>query len=488
MPCVLSLKKIMDNTRQNQQTGSRLLHEAHAAWMRLESIRTHRLRNKNYAYGNQWADPMTDENGRLTTEYDYLKASGKEPLSNNLIRHIVKSVVGRFRTMADNRAKDEDRRVRNVLNANLADEVDSRAMEEFLISGCCFQRVWIDERDHRPFVSLCNVSPDRMFLNPTEDIRGWDCDLIGQLHDLSLADIVKLLADGNRSRARDICAVYHSLPQPGPLPTGKALPDFARNSKPGKCRIIELWTLESRECYECHDPQRGEWFTTDSPDEAARLTPDNVRWTVEKVWRCHWLAPDGTLLHSHDSPRSDGAHPFVFRLYPLTDGEVHSMVEDVIDQQKYVNRLITLVDHILGASAKGALLYPDTALPEGYTWDDLRYAWSRPDSIIPFHPRGTDEMPRQISVNATDIGAYEMLNLQMKLLEQISGVTGVMQGRSGATTNSVRLYESEIENATIALNDLFRTFESFCTQRNSRIARLSSIISRTDVPQSRERI
>ena len=63
------------------------------------------------------------------------------------------------------------------------------------------------------------------------------------------------------------------------------------------------------------------------------------------------------IISQYDSSYRHRSHPFVFKLYPLTDGEVHSMVEDVIDQQKYVNRLITLVDHIMGASAKGALLY-----------------------------------------------------------------------------------------------------------------------------------
>ena len=144
------------------------------------------------------------------------------------------------------------------------------------------------------------------------------------------------------------------------------------------------------------------------------------------------------------------------------------LVEDVIDQQKYVNRLITLVDHIMGASAKGVLLYPDTMLPDGYTWDDLRYAWAKPSAIVPYHPRGGTDRPQQISTNATDIGAYEMVNLQMRLFEQISGVSGALQGQSAGATTGVALYESQIANSTVALSDIFESFESFLLQRDAK--------------------
>ncbi len=61
------------------------------------------------------------------------------------------------------------------------------------------------------------------------------------------------------------------------------------------------------------------------------------------------------------------------RLYPMVDGEVaQHVVETVIDQQKFVNRLVGLLDEILGASAKGAVLYPVDQLPDGMTWKELR--------------------------------------------------------------------------------------------------------------------
>lgn len=150
------------------------------------------------------------------------------------------------------------------------------------------------------------------------------------------------------------------------------------------------------------------------------------------------------------------------------------MVEDVIDQQKYVNRLITLVDHVMGASAKGVLLYPDNILPEGYSWQDLRYAWAKPNGIVPYHPRGGNDRPEQISGNATNIGAYEMVNLQMRLFEQISGVSGALQGQAADASTGAQLYESQVANSSIALSDIFDTFNAFRNSRDQKISALQS--------------
>ena len=382
-----------------------LLAEAHRAWERMRPLREKRERNKNFTYGNQWCDMMTDEHGRRVSEWQHLRDNGKDPLTNNLIRQLVKSVVGRFRSrLAAEPAPAEP------LLGNLVGELDSRLMEEFLISGCCFQRIDFGEEGR---VALSNVSPSQMLF---------------------------------------------------------------RGGKPGRVRVVELWRRESREGYDCHNRRTGEWFFQPGTPEESVHDPDiDRRWELRHVWRCYWLSPDGAVLSQYDSPYGHGSHPFALKLYPLTDGEVHSMVEDVIDQQKYVNRLVTLVDHVMGASAKGVLLYPDNILPEGFTWNDLRYAWSKPNGIVPYHPRGGNDRPEQVSGNATNIGAYEMVNLQMRLFEQISGVSGALQGQASAGTTGAQLYESQVSNSTIALGDIFETFDSFRRERDRKAAKVRCV-------------
>lgn len=457
------------------ESGQYYLAKAHAAYEKMQPIRAKRERNKNFTYGNQWSDCTVDDNGNTTTEYAQLRERGKEPLTNNLIRQLVKSVVGRFRNTIDTSAYPPE--IADTLIDNAADELDCRAMEEFLISGCCFQKAEITDNNGTPCVEISNVSPAKMFINAITDPRGRDCMLIGELHDMPLAEIVHRLADGSRKKATWICETYgltSASPETTPEWLGKSL-NFYECNEPGKLRVIEIWTQESREYYECHNRETGEWFTIPANGALQKEENTDYRWTLRKVWRCRWITPSGTILSQYDSPFLHGSHPYAFKLYPLTDGEVHSLVEDVIDQQKYVNRLITLVDHIMGASAKGVLLYPDTMLPEGYTWHDLRHAWSKPDSIIPYHPRTSPERPQQISTNATNIGAYDMLNLQMKLFEQISGVSGVLQGQSVNSATGVKLYESQIENSTVALSDIFESFNAFRRSRNAIVAKISAV-------------
>jgi hypothetical protein len=151
----------------------------------------------------------------------------------------------------------------------------------------------------------------------------------------------------------------------------------------------------------------------------------------------------------------------VFKIYPFIDGEVHSFVSDVIDQQRYTNRLITLYDFIMRASAKGALLVPEGALPDDMTWDDLADEWARFNGIIRFKPKPGVPVPQQISSNSVNIGIGDLLNLQLKFFEDISGVHGALQGRSGNSGTSGTLYAQQAQNAATSLLDLLDSFSGF---------------------------
>ena len=64
-----------------------------------------------------------------------------------------------------------------------------------------------------------------------------------------------------------------------------------------------------------------------------------------------------------------------------------------------------------------------------------------------------------------------MIELQMKLFEEISGVSGALQGKN-PTVDSANIYQLQSENANIALSDVFETFEAFRRQRDRKIARM----------------
>ncbi|MEG1573896.1 MAG: hypothetical protein RR341_02320, partial [Bacteroidales bacterium] len=168
-------------------------------------------------------------------------------------------------------------------------------------------------------------------------------------------------------------------------------------------------------------------------------------------------------------PYWHGSHPYSFKLYPLIDGEIHSFVEDIIDQQRYINRLITLVDFIMGSSAKGVLLFPEDQIPDGMTIEDVADEWTRYNGVILFKPKPGAPLPQQIAVNATNVGAYELLNLQIKLFEDISGVHGAMQGKGTAPGTAYALYAQQIQNSALNLVDIFESFKCFRLDRDTKL-------------------
>ena len=123
-----------------------LFEAAHEAWLACEPIRATRRRLKNFTYGRQWDDLTLDADGCRVSEGELLLRSGRRPITNNLLRSLVKSVVGRFRhdllaARAAAAERGEPDPCRSLRLANQLDELDARALEEFLISGCAIQRV-----------------------------------------------------------------------------------------------------------------------------------------------------------------------------------------------------------------------------------------------------------------------------------------------------------------------------------------------------------
>jgi len=466
-------------TPTNNEQHTRVLHAAYQAWANAAGLRQNRLRNKRFTYGDQWGDLVKDNQGRLVTEGEHISSQGCTSITNNLIRQMVKTIVGRFRSLY---IKHDGETSTPTLPRdgvdNELDELDSRALEEFLISGCCIQRIETSqEPGSSQHVTAENVNVNKLFVNAMNDTRGWDCELIGQLHDLNIAQLLRRVAAGNQRKAAWVRHLYTDN-------ADSRLADFTTrlgadsqlgqdfwHARDGKCRAIEVWTLESREVIVCHNRHEGT-LTVEPANMAHRFKnrPEvSTRWDIATVWHCRWFSPMGDLLCEYDSPWQHGSHPFAFKLYPLTDGEVHAVVEDIIDTQKHVNRMITLLDQVMRSSAKGVLLFPETALPDGWTWEDVRRCWSNANGLLPYNPRSCEAKPEQINNNSGNSNAFQMIELQMKLFEQISGVSGALQGKN-PTVNSGGAYQLQSENANIAMSDVFDTFQAFRRQRDRKMA------------------
>ena len=120
-----------------------------------------------------------------------------------------------------------------------------------------------------------------------------------------------------------------------------------------------------------------------------------------------------------------------------------------------------MYDWILRASAKGVLLFPEGALPDGVDINDIAEEWSRFNGIIVYRPKAGMPLPQQVNSNSANHGITELLNIQMKMMEDISGVNGALQGKLENGSVSGTLYSQQTENSMTALADLLKSFDSF---------------------------
>lgn len=478
-----------------------VLMEAQHYWNQMDQFRKDRERNKRYTYGDQWGDIICVD-GKQMTEEDYIKSQGQVPLKNNLIRRLVNSVVGVFRDqdkepMCVARDRDEQRAgetmstvLRYNMQLNRMKEMYARTMEEYLISAFIVHRKSFGWRNNTTDCWTDYVQPNNFFIdNNMRDFRGWDVSMVGEVHDISFGQLCEQFATSpeqyrrlgeiyTHARNREFVASFAERFGYSRLENY----DFLLTNDPGRCRVIEVWRKEQKPRYRCHDFQNGELFKCDEEDYARLVLEENeerirmaaesgmpreevpvieAEWFIDDYWYFYFLSPFGDILKEGETPYAHGSHPYVFKAYPFIDGEIHSFVADVIDQQRYANRLITMYDWLMRASAKGALLVPEDCLPDGVSINDFADQWATFNGVIVYTPSKSGQMPQQVANKSTNIGISELLNMQLRFFEDISGVSGALQGRPGFSGQSAAHYNQQTHNATVSLLDVMDSFSSF---------------------------
>ena len=497
----------MDSVKEAKKLGSKrafnIIMEAMAYKANMHKFCVDRYRNKRYTYGDQWGDLIEDEYGKKITEEEYIKSQGSVPLKNNLIRRLVRNVLGVYRSQSKEpicTARDRDEQklgetMSTILQCNMQlnkmDEMYARSMEEFLISGFIVHRKWYGWRNNRLDCWTDYVQPDDFFIDSNmRDFRGWDCNCVGQISDMSFEDVCERFAKTpedyqklseiySAAKNRDLLVHYY---EEFGVSREYIYTDFLIPRDSSKCRVIEVWRKESKPRYRCHDYNNGDVYKIDIEDYGVMVAQKNMErltqgmnagmekddiplikaeWFMDSYWYYYYITPTGEILDEGETPYEHKSHPFVFKAYPFIDGEIHSFVADVIDQQRYTNRLITLYDWIMRASAKGVLLFPEECLPKGYQIEDIADEWSRFNGVIMIKAKPGAQMPQQVANNSTNIGINELLQLQLKFFEDISGVHGAVQGRQPTSGTSGSLYAQQQQNATTSLLDLLDSFSSF---------------------------
>lgn len=478
-----------------------ILMEAQYYWNQMDQFRKDRERNKRYNYGNQWDDKIC-VNGKTMTEEAYILSQGNVPLKNNLIRRLVRKVVGVYRNQMKEpvctaRDRDEQRlgeTMSTILQCNMQlnrmNELTARTMEEFLISGLIVHRKSFGWRNGKEDCWTDYVQPNNFFVdNNMRDFRSWDVSFLGEIHDVNFGQLCEQFAE-NPEDYRRLKEIYKYAENRAFI-TSFAEKfgysrlenyDFLLTTDPGRCRVIEVWRKEQKPRYRCHDYQNGDIFKIDLEDYQQEVVEVNqerlamakeygmpeeevplieAKWFMDDYWYFYYLSPFGDILREGETPYEHGSHPYVFKAYPFIDGEIHSFVADVIDQQRYTNRLITMYDWIMRASAKGVLLMPEDCLPDGCSIEDIAESWAEFNGVIIYKPSKTGAIPTQVANNSTNIGITELLNLQLKFFEDISGVTDALQGNQQFAGQSASMYNQQVQNSITSLSDILECFSSF---------------------------
>lgn len=485
-----------------------LLYQAQRCWDDMDAWRRKRRQAEDFVYTNQYKEYITVDGVRMTEE-DYIRSIGQEPLTNNLERRLINNVVGTYinqdkEPTCTTRDKTEQvygqtlstllqyNRQVNKLNTKMA-----RAFEEWLWSGMVAMRLSYGWRGRKLDVWVDSVDMNTFFCDSdAKDVDSFS--MMGQVHELSkqelysrfvhgksLAEInaqVKMLEEEYRL-SRDASWLVQNYKRFGYSELKQY--DFLQPYNVDKYRVVEIWTKESRKVFRFWDKGKGEVFCCVTPEEIQNnvynvnnrrigeaiaagidltLQPialiEPVEGGVEEYWYCRYVTPTGRVLYECENPYAHSLPPYVVCAGSMIDGEVHSFESTFHDQQKYINRLITLQDWIMKSSAKGVLLAPEGAF-DGQDIDEVAAAWARFDGVIYYKPKPGVPMPQQISANSTNVGIHELLSTELKLFEDISGVNGALQGKSGYSATSGVLYAQQMQNGTTSLMSCMLYFSQF---------------------------
>lgn len=492
--------KQADKTR-----GLDIINEAQNYWYRMTSFRRRRQRCKDYAYGKQWGDVVCID-GEMMTEEEYITRQGRTPLKNNLIRRLITQIIGVYRNQAKEpictaRDREEQRLGETMtvllqynMQVNNMTELLARSLEEFLISGLIVHSKRFKVRDGKADCWTEYINPNNIIIDTNmKDFRAWDLSFIGEIHDLSRDELVAQFArtPEDLDTLTNIYALQNDQRQFSAWladefgERAKIDPSFFAPLVSGIYRVFEIWRKESKPRYRVFDPLKGEVYKIEEADYAIMVEAENLRrieeaslmgyelsdtpllrseWFIDTVWWYYYITPFGDILREGESPYEHKSYPYVIKPYPFIDGEIHSLTANIIDQQRYINRLIILYDWVISSSAKGVLMFPEEALPSGMSLEDIADEWSRFNGVITIKAKAGAPLPQQISNNSTNIGINELLGMQMRLFDDISGVHGALQGKPGNSGMSAALYAQQVQQSSTNLIDILDSFSSFIVE------------------------
>lgn len=480
-------------------------------------------RSANYYKGKQWGDPVTikDRCGRerTVTEEEYIKSQGRPALKHNLIRPIIRNVLGQFRSApyksvvyssdegGQDAADQMSVKLNDVLRYNDSAARDAREYESFLNTGCGIYITGYayDTELREPIPFFRNIDYHRYFQNPdAADIAGKDVHFCGDFVDITL-DEAKSMYAHNKAQEQALENIYYhqSLTLPviykAFVEANPAARTFLGSAGDGNCRVIRVCRLEGAWDLTVHDYADASFETyslrefpnkeaeilfeigrrkkmaaemgVDYEDPAMRLKIVYEKKYVRR-WMYYHLSPWGHILWQAENPYQHNSHCYVAIFYPMFQGQVYGMTYDLIDQQRMVNRMIINLDFAMSASQQGVLIVDEDSIPDDMELEDIAEEWVRYRGVIKLKLKDKAQIPQQLAGHQVNIGQFEMVNLMMKLMMDISGVQGAAQGKAPTAGTPASLYSQEVTNSQINVLDYAESFAWFLEQRDYKLIQI----------------
>lgn len=515
-------KGIAQTHREQERSGLRysnenlsLLWRCAQDWDAMLYLRKEHARNLRYKSGDQWSDTVPDpENPRKMIREDALiSRSGKVPLKHNYIQQYIRNIHGQLlssptQTVVYARSRDDQPLGEMLTNAlqschqiNKVKKLDINIVEELCLTGMACAKVryayWSTKNRTDGKIDLVNIN--RLFFNTDiEDPRLNDIRRIGELHDYTFDDLVHNFAMSREDvqALREIYGVCHDPAKLESIYTHTT--DRLQNlnflfcNDLGKYRVIEVWERVGRWVLYVHDYADGtEEIYTDltmadvEAINAARLEqgaavglgPEAVKLVYaqeqyEYFWRVKYLTPNGYCIKEMETPYTHEEHPYVIASMPVVDGQFKAVLSDIVDIQRYINRLLTLLDFIIGSSAKGLLMVPQECIPDDMNLQDFAREYVKVNGVVLIKKGAGDKLPKQIAMNSTNIGAWEMFAQEMSIMQQISGLNGAIQGQVPRANTPSSLYAQQSQNSMLNFLVLFDSFNSYCEDRDEKLLKV----------------
>jgi hypothetical protein len=503
----------MKGTRDNML----LLEDCRRYWDSMRDFRDRRLRNRRYYRGDQWSDLIKDPDSTAAsptyiTEETYLLNQNKVPLKQNLIGKNIRNLIGQYlgnpsKSIVLSRIRENAQVTEMMTNAlqcallnNNSKLLDISSFRESALSGAPVQKIgyqYVKERNLED-VSIDIVSSARIFFNTdVSDVRLTDLRLIGEIIDTTIDDIVSNFAKSSADE-KNIRDMYQSLVDRNFLgnmgleSTRIDSLDFFNAMDTNKARMFEIWQLKGEWRVYAHDPLDGSYnIVPYKLKEVAAQNQERLRLgqeqgippeeiplieaeeKFEQFWYVKYLTPYGYCLFETETPYKHEGHPYIVSLSPFVDNEVWGLIEDMIDQQRYINRLIIQLDMIISASAKGVLMVPEDCVPDDMTPSEFAKEWVKVNGVIFYKPNMQhQQIPKQVTSNSVPAGLHEMIAYQMGFFQDVSGIHNAIQGKEAPSGTPTSMYALQSQNSTINTLEMMTYFENFLQQRDRKVLKV----------------